>query len=167
MLVICFNYLAPGWDFSREPGSQAPTKSCRNSRFFGANLTSRYFRISCQMKEFFLSHTTCRKYFLVTGRNILTLQVIDCRKKKFLVQKRNFFTKGKKLSTQGALKAEKFQNGYSFKYQLVEMIEESQVMYGNPSRAHLNWQVIISHNISLLQDVLFMFFEPSEQVLLH
>ena len=46
-------------------------------------------RISCQMKEFFLSHTTCRKYFLVTGRNFLALQVTNFHRKKFIVTERN------------------------------------------------------------------------------
>ena len=50
------------------------------------------FCISCQMKEFFLSHTTCRKYFLVTGRNFLALQVINCHRKKFIVTERNLLS---------------------------------------------------------------------------
>ena len=77
----------------------APMKSsgsqfffCNNWCCFGVELTSMYFSISCQMKEFFLSQTTCRKYFLVTGSNILALQVINCHKKKFLVTGRNFLS---------------------------------------------------------------------------
>ena len=50
-------------------------------------------RISCQMKEFFLSHTTCRKYFLVTGRNFLALQLINCHRKKFIVTERNHLSR--------------------------------------------------------------------------
>ena len=66
--------------------------------------------ISCQMKNFFLSHTTCRKYFLVTGkkflvsgriflsqeeisclrRNFLALEEISCHRKKLFVKGRNF-----------------------------------------------------------------------------
>ena len=62
---------------AREPSSHQIFRliqsfSC-NSGCFCTNLTARYFRISCQMKEFILSHTTCRKHFLVTGRNILAL----------------------------------------------------------------------------------------------
>ena len=50
-------------------------------------------RISCQMKEFFLSHTTCRKYFLVTGRNFLALQVINCHRKKIISIGRNLLSR--------------------------------------------------------------------------
>ena len=46
-------------------------------------------RISCQMKEFFLSHTTCRKYIPFTGRPFLALQLINCHRKKFIVTERN------------------------------------------------------------------------------
>ena len=48
-------------------------------------------RISWQRKEFFLSHTTCRKYFLVTGRNFL--QVINGRRKKFIITERNLLSR--------------------------------------------------------------------------
>ena len=64
-------------------------KFCCNSRCFVASLTSRYFCISCLMKKFFPSHTICRKYFLVTGRNILALKVIYCHRNKFLVTESN------------------------------------------------------------------------------
>ena len=47
--------------------------------------------ISCQMKKFFLSHTTCRKYFLVTGRNFL--QVINWQRKKFIITERNLLSR--------------------------------------------------------------------------
>ena len=70
-------------------GARLSQRFCSNSGCFGANLTLRYFRISCKMKEFFPSHTTCRKYFLVTGRNFLAPHVIDCHMKKFLVTDRN------------------------------------------------------------------------------
>ena len=49
------------------------------------------FCFSCQMKEFFLSHTTYRKYFLVRGRNFL--EVINCRRKKFIVTERNLLSR--------------------------------------------------------------------------
>ena len=84
---------------AREPGSheifRLTRNFCRNSRCFCMNLTSRYFRISCQMKEFFLSHTICRKYFLVRGRNILALQVINCPRKKFLVTERSLYSRSR------------------------------------------------------------------------
>ena len=47
--------------------------------------------ISCQMKKFFLSHLTCRKYFFVTGRNFLALHVIYFHRKKFIVKERIFY----------------------------------------------------------------------------
>ena len=55
--------------------------------------------ISCQMKKFFLSHTTCRKYFLATGRNFLALQVINCHRKKFIVTESIFYQGQKFLVT--------------------------------------------------------------------
>ena len=51
------------------------------------------------MKEFFLSHTTCRKYFLATGRNFLALQVINCHRKKFIVTESIFYQGQKFLVT--------------------------------------------------------------------
>ena len=78
---------------TREPGSheifRLTRNFCCNSRCFVANLTSRYFCISCQMKKFFLSHTIFRKYFLITGRNILALKIIYCHRNKFLATERN------------------------------------------------------------------------------
>ena len=57
---------------AREPGSleicRLSLNFCSYSPCFGANLASWYFCISCQMKKFSIYHTTCRKYFLVTGR---------------------------------------------------------------------------------------------------
>ena len=81
---------------TRDPGSHEifglTRNFCSNSRCFGVNLTSRYISISCQMKEFFLSHTTCRKYFLVTGRNFLSEAEMSCHSKKFPGIRRNFLS---------------------------------------------------------------------------
>ena len=57
--------------------------------FPSANRAEVNFCISCQMKKFFLSHTIFRKYFLITGRNILALKIIYCHRNKFLVTERN------------------------------------------------------------------------------
>ena len=82
---------------TKEPGSheifRLTRNFCCNSRCFVASLTSRYFCISCLMKKFFPSHTICRKYFLVTGRNILSLQLINCHRKKIIVTERNLLPK--------------------------------------------------------------------------
>ena len=75
---------------TREPGSheifRLTRNFCSNSRCFGANLALRHFRISCQM-------STCRKYFLVTGRNTLALQLINCHRKKIIVPERNLLSR--------------------------------------------------------------------------
>ena len=88
-----------GWDISREPGSQNPTKSSDSHEIFAAIhavLAQIWLQgISCQMKEFFLSHTICRKYSLVRGRNILALQVINCHRKIFLVTERNLHSRSR------------------------------------------------------------------------
>ena len=72
---------------AREPGYHETFRLSRNfcnhSRCFDFKVFS-----------FFLSNEgilpiTCRKYFLVTGRNFLALQVINCHRKKFLVKERN------------------------------------------------------------------------------
>ena len=85
--------LSPGWDIHFKI-FRLPQKFCSNSRCFCTNLPSRYFRISYQMKEFFLSHTPCRKFFLVTERNIFALQVvINVHRKKFLVTERNLLSR--------------------------------------------------------------------------
>jgi len=49
------------------------------------------------MKKFFLSHTTCRKYFLITGRKFLVLQVINCHRKKFIFTEEEISCFGKKF----------------------------------------------------------------------
>ena len=89
---------------TREPGSheifRLTRNFCCNSHCFVANLTSRYFCISCQMKKFFLSHTKFRKYFLITGRNILALKIIFCHRNKFLVTERNLLLRTKFLLTE-------------------------------------------------------------------
>ena len=62
-------------------------------------------RISGQMKKFFLSHT-CRKYLLVTGRNFLALQVINCHGKNLLslkgilYQRQKFLVPGRNCLSQ-------------------------------------------------------------------
>ena len=55
--------------------------------------------ISCQMKEFFLSHTTFGEFFLVTGRDIFALhkffiaqEEISCPRKESLIMDRNLLS---------------------------------------------------------------------------
>ena len=79
---------SPVRDISREPWSQAPTKSSDSHEIFvviHAVLVriwlQRYFRTFCSMKEFFLSHTTCRKYFCP----VLTKLALDLHVKKLCV----------------------------------------------------------------------------------
>ena len=57
--------------------------------------------ISCQMKKLFLSLTTCRKYFLITGRKFLVLQVINCHRKKFIFTEEEISCFGKKFLVRG------------------------------------------------------------------
>ena len=94
--------------FTRNQGARFPRNLQTHTKFLQHfTLFWRKFDfkvcISCQMKKFFLSHTTCRKYFLLIGRKLLVLQVINCHRgriflfwkeischrKKFLVRGRN------------------------------------------------------------------------------
>ena len=93
----------PGWVIHREPGSQGArlprnlqthTKFCQHFMLLWREFDFKVY-ISCQMKKFYLSHTTRRKCFFVTGRNFLALQVIDCHRKKFIVTERNLLSRAK------------------------------------------------------------------------
>ena len=106
---------SPGWDISREPGSQAPTKSSDSHEIFAAIhavlaqiwLKGSYFLsnegilpITHNMQEIFSCHIkkllgtklikSHSKKFIVTERNHLSRAEISCHTKKFLVTRRNF-----------------------------------------------------------------------------
>jgi len=83
---------------------QTHTKFCQHFTLFWRKFDLKVC-ISCQMKKFFLSHTTCRKYFLSqeetswhctllisTGRNLLSKEEIFYQGQKFLVTRRNFLS---------------------------------------------------------------------------
>ena len=87
--------LAPrsGWDISREPGSQAPTKSSDSHEIFAA-IHAVLARIWVQgISIFIVTHNMQEIFFLVTGRNILSLQLINCHRKKIIVTERNLLPK--------------------------------------------------------------------------
>ena len=77
---------------------QTHTKFCQHFTLFWRKFDFKVY-ISCQVKKFLLSHTTCRKYFLSSGRNSLALEVIKCHRKKFIERKESFI-KGRNFLSQ-------------------------------------------------------------------
>ena len=66
---LCQGGIFQGNQGARFPRNhQAHTKLLLQFTLFCRKFVFKVYQFSCQMKEFFLSHTICRKYFLVTGK---------------------------------------------------------------------------------------------------
>ena len=74
------------------PNLQTHTKFWQQFMLFWREFDFKVFPVR-PMKEFFISNTTCRRYFLVTRRSILALQIINCHRKKFLLTERDLFSR--------------------------------------------------------------------------
>ena len=104
-LKLGSTHICQGGEGSRQhgifPGSQGArlqqnlqthTKFCQHFMLFWHKFDFKVC-IFCKTKKFFLSHTTCRKYFLDTGRHFLALQVINCHRSKFIGIERNLLSR--------------------------------------------------------------------------